>query len=458
MGMLATVMNALALQDALEQPRRLHARHVARSRCSRSPSPTSAAARSATWRRAASSSSPPAPATRTSRPTRPRRCARSRSTPTCIMKATKVDGVYDADPKTQPRRRQVRRARPTSTCSTGACRSWTARRSRCAWTTTCRSSSSTWNVDGNIERALKGEPVGTIVRGDDSMTERHHQGRRRAHGEDARRRCSHEFATVRTGRASAALFEKIHGRRTTARRRRCNQVADVKAPEPQTARHRAVGQVGHRRDREGDPRLRPRPEPEQRRHRHPRARSRRSPRSAAGSSSSCARATPRRHASPCATSAATPTTSSSKLEKDGEIVRGRRPPRRGRGPEAHRRPRQGDRRAAQAQRSRDHGGLAGRDSGRIAPEPSSSTASAAAELLGEFDPGTRARARRHHHGRQRPLGREARAAAPRRPPRRREGRPRGHRRRDRARRPLPHHLLVLLGELEPARATRSSGS
>ena len=28
----------------------------------------------------------------------------------CIMKATKVDGIYDADPKTHPRRHQVRRA------------------------------------------------------------------------------------------------------------------------------------------------------------------------------------------------------------------------------------------------------------------------------------------------------------------------------------------------------------
>jgi len=45
----------------------------------RSPSPTSAAARSGTSRRGASSSSPPGPATRSSRPTPPRRCARWRS-------------------------------------------------------------------------------------------------------------------------------------------------------------------------------------------------------------------------------------------------------------------------------------------------------------------------------------------------------------------------------------------
>ena len=82
----------------------------------------------------------------------------------------------------------------------------------------------------------------------------------------------------------------------------------------------------------------------------------------------------------------------------------------------------------------------------------SSRGKRAAALLAEFDP---ARAPAHvadHHGRQRPVGGEARACP----------RLAGHRagakavreaiaRLHRARRPLPHHLLVLLGELEPAR-------
>ena len=54
MGMLATVLNALALQDALEQPGRDTRVHVGDRRSPRSPSPTSAAARSGTSRRAAS--------------------------------------------------------------------------------------------------------------------------------------------------------------------------------------------------------------------------------------------------------------------------------------------------------------------------------------------------------------------------------------------------------------------
>ena len=82
MGMLATVINALALQDALEQPGVRHARACPRSRCARWPSRTSAAAPSATSRRAAWSSSPPAPATRSSPPTPPPRCAPWRSAPT----------------------------------------------------------------------------------------------------------------------------------------------------------------------------------------------------------------------------------------------------------------------------------------------------------------------------------------------------------------------------------------
>ena len=75
MGMLATVINALALQDALEHSRRADARGDAPSRCAPSPSRSSAAAPSATSKRAASSSSPPAPAIPTSPPTPPRRCA-----------------------------------------------------------------------------------------------------------------------------------------------------------------------------------------------------------------------------------------------------------------------------------------------------------------------------------------------------------------------------------------------
>jgi uridylate kinase len=109
MGMLATVLNALALQDALEtagvqtrvqsaitisevaEPyiRRRAMRHLEKGRIvifgagTGNPFFTTdtAAARCATSRRGGSSSSPPAPATRSSRPTPRRPCARPSSTP-----------------------------------------------------------------------------------------------------------------------------------------------------------------------------------------------------------------------------------------------------------------------------------------------------------------------------------------------------------------------------------------
>ena len=82
MGMLATVMNGLALQDGTRAPRRADARPHRHRDASRWPSRSSAAAPSATSRRGASSCSPPAPATPTSPPTRPPPCARWKSRPT----------------------------------------------------------------------------------------------------------------------------------------------------------------------------------------------------------------------------------------------------------------------------------------------------------------------------------------------------------------------------------------
>ena len=60
----------------------------------------------------------------------------------CLMKATKVDGIYDADPVTHP---DAKRLRPsaTSMCSRRACMSWTPPLLRCAWTTICPFSCST---------------------------------------------------------------------------------------------------------------------------------------------------------------------------------------------------------------------------------------------------------------------------------------------------------------------------
>ena len=80
-----------------------------------------------------------------------------------LMGKNGVDGVYDSDPQAQPGRGEVRRAgvrrgdRP---------RPEGRRRHRdhaCAWTTNCRSSSSSCSPKGNIARAVKGEKIGTLV-------------------------------------------------------------------------------------------------------------------------------------------------------------------------------------------------------------------------------------------------------------------------------------------------------
>ena len=74
MGMLATVMNALALQNALEKAGRRDARPVGNPDGERFASPTFAAARCGIWKRGESSCSPPAPAIPISPPTPPPPC------------------------------------------------------------------------------------------------------------------------------------------------------------------------------------------------------------------------------------------------------------------------------------------------------------------------------------------------------------------------------------------------
>ena len=86
MGMLATVMNSLAMQDALEALG-MYARVMSAIRinevCEEYIRRRAVRHLEKGPRRA---SSPPAPAIRSSRPTPPRACARSRSTPTCCSR------------------------------------------------------------------------------------------------------------------------------------------------------------------------------------------------------------------------------------------------------------------------------------------------------------------------------------------------------------------------------------
>ena len=132
--------------------------------------------------------------------------------------------------------------------------------------------------------------------------------------------------------------------------------------------------------------------------------------------------------------------------------RRRRAPRGGPAPEGHRRARAADRRCAQGQRGRDHGSL-------IAPvrrAPPGAHAPAADVPRCRARPGRVRPKRGDHHGRQRPMGLAARAAAPRRPCRRHARAPADGRGGARPRRAQPRRLRLLDRELGPA-ARRGRG-
>jgi uridylate kinase len=103
MGMLATVINALALQDALEKQGTLKPAFRAPSTSPKSPNPSSAAAPSAISKRVASSSSPPAPAIPYFSTDTAAALRAAEISADVILKATKVDGIYDR-PQEEPER------------------------------------------------------------------------------------------------------------------------------------------------------------------------------------------------------------------------------------------------------------------------------------------------------------------------------------------------------------------
>ena len=99
MGMLATVMNALAVQNALEKIGVDTRVQSAIPDGERVRALSSAAAPCGTWRRAGSSSSPRAPAIPISPPTPAAALRAAEMGCDALFKGTSVDGVYDADPK-----------------------------------------------------------------------------------------------------------------------------------------------------------------------------------------------------------------------------------------------------------------------------------------------------------------------------------------------------------------------
>jgi len=83
----------------------------------------------------------------------------------CVMKATKVDGVYDSDPKTNPEAVRFEELTYIDVLNRGLQVMDSTAISLCM-DNDLPILVFNMEVEGNIDRALRGEPVGTIVRGD----------------------------------------------------------------------------------------------------------------------------------------------------------------------------------------------------------------------------------------------------------------------------------------------------
>ena len=81
-----------------------------------------------------------------------------------ILKATKVDGVYDADPILNKKARKFEELSYMEVLKRGL-KIMDPRPSLCAWTTICPLLCSTLSKKGNIKRVVLGQKVGTIIRG-----------------------------------------------------------------------------------------------------------------------------------------------------------------------------------------------------------------------------------------------------------------------------------------------------
>ena len=74
-----------------------------------------------------------------------------------------VDGVYDRRPAHEPRRARRSTQSPTRRRSCRGSRSSTPPRSASAWTTACPCGCSAWSPRGNVTKAILGDRIGTLV-------------------------------------------------------------------------------------------------------------------------------------------------------------------------------------------------------------------------------------------------------------------------------------------------------
>lgn len=165
MGMLATVMNSLALQDALEREG-VYTRVMSAIQMSQIAEPyiRRRAIRHMEKGRVvifAAGTGNPYFTTDTTAALRALEIDAD-----CVMKATRVDGVYDSDPKLNPDATRFDELTYIDVLKRGLKVMDSTAISLCM-DNGLPIIVFNMEVEGNIERALTGEPVGTIVRGDD---------------------------------------------------------------------------------------------------------------------------------------------------------------------------------------------------------------------------------------------------------------------------------------------------
>ena len=185
-----------------------------------------------------------------------------------LLKATKVDGVYDADPMTVPTASRYERLEYADLLRDQL------RVMDAAAVSLCMENDLPivvfdLNQPDNIARVARGETVGTLITAPGA------EGASPGMSQEIVAAADHKMARaveamerdlqgVRTGRASTSLVERIHvdyyGTQTAL-----NQLAGISIPEAAPDRHPALGPERPRRDREGHHQERHRAHPERRR-------------------------------------------------------------------------------------------------------------------------------------------------------------------------------------------------
>ncbi len=229
MGMLATVMNALAMQNALERIG-VHTRVL-------SAIPMATVSEPYIRRRAvrhiekgrvvifAAGTGNPYFTTDTAAALRAAEMGCD-----ALFKGTSVDGVYDADPK------KVQAAKRYESVSFNRVLADDLKVMDASAIALCRDNNIpivVFNIreQGNLARVLSGEGVATIVRNEEDEMPAYDKAdlQRRMHG--AVEALKHDLGGLRTGRASITLLEPVHVEVYGANMP-LNQVATISAPEP----------------------------------------------------------------------------------------------------------------------------------------------------------------------------------------------------------------------------------